>query len=192
MADDGGCFDTFLASDQQARSHTIFKRLLILIIPLVLIAAACSSSSSDEGSSGSMTIQDGDIVELHYVLTLEDGTKVDSSRDRGTPFSFTVGSGQVITGFDIAVKGLSVGDVKTTEIQPSDGYGEWDETRVIELPIAPSQSDVAVGDQVFLSTGQPVTVIAIEGDTATVDANHELAGKVLTFEIEILGVTRPE
>lgn len=139
-----------------------------------------------------MTIQDGDTVELHYVLTLEDGTKVDSSRDRGVPFSFTVASGQVIPGFDIAVKGLAVGDVKTTEIQPADGYGEWDESRVIDLPIAPSQADVAVGDQVFLSTGQPVTIIAIEGATATVDANHELAGKVLTFEIEILGITRPE
>lgn len=138
-----------------------------------------------------MTIQDGDMVELHYVLTLEDGTKVDSSRDRGTPFSFTVGSGRVIPGFDIAVRGLSVGDVRTTVIQPEDGYGARDETRILELPIAPGQEDVAVGDQVFLSTGQPVKVIAVEGDTVTVDANHELAGKVLTFEIEILGITRP-
>ncbi len=138
-----------------------------------------------------MTIQDGDMVELHYVLTLEDGTKVDSSRDRGAPFSFTVGAGRVIPGFDIAVRGLSVGDVRTTVIQPADGYGERDETRILELPIAPDQMDVAVGDKVFLSNGQPVKVIAVEGDTVTVDANHELAGKVLTFEIEILGITRP-
>lgn len=137
-----------------------------------------------------MSAQAGDIVELHYVLTLADGTKVDSSRDRGTPFSFTVGGGRVIAGFDIAVTGSSVGQVKTVDIQPADGYGAWDPLLVVELPIAPSQSDVAVGDVVFINNTQRAEVLEILGDMVKVDANHELAGEVLTFEIEILAITR--
>ncbi|MEZ5174811.1 MAG: peptidylprolyl isomerase [Acidimicrobiia bacterium] len=133
----------------------------------------------------------GDTVEVHYVLTLTDGSSVDSSRERSVPFSFTVGSGDVIRGFDAAVMGLSVGDVRTVEIQPADAYGEWDEDRVLELPIAAGQEDVAVGDVVYLNTGQPVTVVEVSDETVKVDANHELAGKTLVFEIEVLGITRP-
>lgn len=137
-----------------------------------------------------MTAQAGDTVELHYVLTLADGSTVDSSRDRGSPFSFTVGGGRVIAGFDIAVTGSAVGEVKTVDIQPSDGYGEWDATLVVDLPVAPSQSDVAVGDVVFINNTQQATVLEVNGETVKVDANHELAGEVLTFEIEILSITR--
>jgi len=172
------------------RSIVIFKRSIIFFIPVLLIAAGCSGSSSTEEVGESMSAQAGDLVELHYVLTLADGSKVDSSRDRGVPFSFTVGGGRVIAGFDIAVTGSSVGEVKTVDIQPADGYGEWNPELVAELPIAPSQADVAVGDVVFINNGQPAEVLEIIGDTVKVDANHELAGEVSTFEIEILSITR--
>ncbi|MCB1246657.1 MAG: peptidylprolyl isomerase [Acidimicrobiia bacterium] len=132
---------------------------------------------------------DGDVVEVHYVLTLDDGTVVQSSRD-SMPLSFTVGSGQVITGFDDAVRGRSVGEVVDVTIAPEEAYGERDETLTTEVPVAPSQGDVAVGDTVYLSNGQPVVVLEVADDVATVDLNHPLAGETLHFEIEVLAITR--
>ncbi|MCL1599460.1 MAG: FKBP-type peptidyl-prolyl cis-trans isomerase [Actinomycetia bacterium] len=131
------------------------------------------------------------MVEVHYVGTLDDGSQFDSSRDRGTPFSFTVGTGQVISGFDDAVRGAKVGDVNTVRMEAADAYGEWSETNIIEVPFNAEQGDVAVGDEVFLTSGQPATVLDVTDETVTLDANHPLAGEALTFEIEVLAVTRP-
>lgn len=143
-----------------------------------------------ENQSGGLVVQDGDTVEVHYVGTLDDGTQFDSSRDRGTPFSFTVGTGQVIPGFDDAVRGAKVGDVITVRIEAADAYGEWTKDRIIDVPFNPDQGDVAVGDQVFLTNGQPATVLEVSATTVKLDANHPLAGKALTFEIEILSITK--
>jgi FKBP-type peptidyl-prolyl cis-trans isomerase 2 len=125
-------------------------------------------------------------------LTLDDGTLVDSSRDRGEALPFVVGTGQVISGFDDAVRGAKVGDIIDATLQPEDAYGQYDPALVIDLPIAEGQEDVAVGDTVYLSNGQPVVVVAIADGVATVDTNHELAGKVLHFEVEIVSITRGE
>lgn len=150
--------------------------------------AACSSG--DEGGAPTLEVEDGDTVDVHYVLTDPSGAVIDSSRETGTPFTFTVGSGQVIAGFDDAVRGLSVGDVRTVELPPSEAYGEPRDDLIFDVTIAPSQSDVAVGDVVYVNNSQRAVVLAIEGSTATVDANHELAGVTLTFEIEVLAITR--
>lgn len=185
-------------------------RILTLVALVGVLAAACSSSDGEittttvaaEGASSSSTsttesssdpsfvVTDGDIVEVHYVGTLDDGSQFDSSRDRGTPLSFTVGSGDVIVGFDRAVRGGSVGDVTTVRIEPEDAYGEWSAENVIDVPFNPEQGDIAVGDEVFLTNGQPAIILEITDETVTLDANHRLAGEALTFEIEILAVTR--
>jgi FKBP-type peptidyl-prolyl cis-trans isomerase 2 len=149
---------------------------------------ACASGSEEADDGSKFVIKDGDTVEVHYVLTIDDGTTVDSSRERDIPLTFTVGSGGVIAGFDNAVKGKQVGDAFTVRIDPVDGYGERDESNVVEVPIAPSQSDVKVGDEVFLP--QRGIVLEINDGVAIIDINHELAGQVLTFEIEVLSVTR--
>ena len=65
----------------------------------------------------------GDTVSVHYVGTLQDGTKFDSSRDRGKPFSFALGRGQVISGWDNGVAGMQVGGVRKLTIPPEEGYG---------------------------------------------------------------------
>jgi len=161
---------------------------VLVLAAIAMFVASCSGGSDSDGSS--MSVQDGDIVDVHYVLTSTDGDVIDSSRERGTAFTFTVASGQVIPGFDLAVTGMSVGEVNTVELAPEDGYGQRDESLIVEVPIAPSQSDVAVGDVVFINNTQRAVVLAINGDVATVDANHELAGQVLTFEIELLAITR--
>jgi len=189
------------------------RSLILLALALGLLAAACGSS---EGSSTTtavsdttpvetatstpattqpapeegFTVQDGDLLDVHYVGTLDDGSQFDSSRDRGVPFSFTVGTGQVIGGFDDAVRGGKIGDVNTVRIEPNDAYGEWSEDNVIEVPLNPEQDDVEVGDTVYLTNGQEVVVLEVTADTVKLDANHSLAGQALTFEIEILSITR--
>lgn len=153
---------------------------------------APSTTEAQEGA-GEFMVQDGDLVQVHYVGTLDDGSEFDSSRQPGrTPFEFTVASGQVIKGFDDAVRGLRVGETRVYTIPPEDAYGEWSEENIIEAPYGPQQDDVEVGDEVFLtSNGQRVIVLEVHDDYVVLDANHELAGEALTFEIEILAITRP-
>ncbi len=154
--------------------------------PTTAPAATASSESSD------LVAQDGDTVEVHYVGTLDDGSQFDSSRDRGTPFTFTVGTGQVISGFDEAVRGAQVGDTNTVRMEAADAYGEWSEDNVVDVPYDPAtQGEVVVGDQVTLNNGQPAEILEVTADTVKLDANHPLAGEALTFEIEVLGITRP-
>lgn len=188
------------------------RPIFLLVIALGLLAAACGSSegslstttttepTADETTTTTtsaqtapeegFTVQDGDLVEVHYIGTLDDGSKFDSSRDRDVPFSFTVGTGQVIGGFDDAVRGGKVGDVNTVRIEPANAYGEWSEDNVIEVPLNPEQDDVEAGDTVYLTNGQEVLVLEVTDETVKLDANHQLAGQALTFEIEILGITR--
>jgi FKBP-type peptidyl-prolyl cis-trans isomerase 2 len=171
--------------------------LAFAVVGLALVAAGCSS---DDGAGdaeaatsttvGGFMVQDGDLLEVHYDGTLDDGSTFDSSRKRDTPFIFTVGTEQVIDGFDEAVRGLKVGESRTVRIEPADAYGEWSDENVVEVPFGPDQDDVAVGDQVFLNTGQPAVVLEVKDGTVILDINHTLAGEALTFEIEVLAITR--
>ncbi len=174
------------------------RYILILALALGILAAACSGDSGatsetvPTNQAEGFAVQDGDLVEVHYVGTLDGGSEFDSSRsaDRG-PLSFTVGTGQVIVGFDDAVRGGKVGDVRTVHIEPADAYGEWSEDNVVEFPLDPEQGDIKAGDEVMLTSGQPAVVLEVTDQIVRLDANHSLAGKALTFEIEILAVTRP-
>ena len=176
----------------------MLKRHLLVIVAIVAVGlASCASgddSAADDAATttdGGFTVQDGDLVEVHYSGTLDDGSTFDSSRERGAPLSFTVGTGEVIPGFDKAVRGLVVGESTTARMLPADAYGEWSEDFVVEVPYGPSQGDVAVGDEVFLNTGQPAVVLEVKEGTVVLDTNHALAGEALTFEIEVLAITRP-
>jgi FKBP-type peptidyl-prolyl cis-trans isomerase 2 len=162
---------------------------MLTFASLVLFITACASGSDDASDeTTALVIEVGDVVEVHYVLTIDDGSTVDSSRESGVPLTFTVGDGRVLPGFDRAVRGKRVGDVNVVRIEPADGYGVWDPAKIVEVEIAPSQSDVKVGDEVFLP--QRGVVTEIDGGVAKVDVNHELVDEALTFEIEILAVTR--
>ena len=137
---------------------------------------------------------DGKQVKVHYVGTLDDGTKFDSSRDRGEPLAFTCMAGQMIKGFDAAVREMEVGQVVNVRLEPAEAYGERDERLVQSVPVTqmPGAEDLSAGDRVMLSGpgGRPfpATVAAVENGTITFDMNHEMAGKALNFEIELLEV----
>lgn len=132
---------------------------------------------------------DGDLVSVHYTGTLDSGEQFDSSEGR-EPLQFVVGSGQVIGGFDTAVRDLMVGESVTVRLLPEEAYGEVDPNLFLEFPIEEVPEEFrAVGTPVLLGGTTPATVIEVTEDTVTVDANHELAGEALTFEIELVAIT---
>ena len=127
-------------------------------------------------------------------VTLDDGTQFDSSYDRGEPLEFTCGAGQMIKGFDAAVVDMQVGEKKTVHIPAADAYGEHNPEMVLTFPAeqVPNIEQIEKGMKLFLSTpsGMPVPAVVIDvtPEVVTLDANHELAGKDLNFDIELVEV----
>lgn len=136
----------------------------------------------------------GKTCRTHYRGTFNDGTVFDSSYDRGEPLEFICGAGQMIRGFDAAVADLEVGQTVDVHLMPEEAYGMPDPNAIFTLEIAqlPGAEDLEVGQQVYLSNqyGQPfpVKVTAKDEKTITFDANHEMAGKELNFQIELVEV----
>ena len=138
-------------------------------------------------------VQNGDKVKVHYNGKLRSGETFDSSNGR-EPLEFTVGSGQVIKGFDEGVKGMKVGDKKTVEIDVNDAYGEKQQEMLIEFPKDqfPKDMNPEVGAQLMMSNGAgqsfPVVVSEVKEDSVVLDANHPLAGQDLIFDIELVEI----
>ncbi len=169
------------------------KRIAWLLVVGVL-AAACNPAPeiTTEERQVSTTIpsgmaEDGDFVSVHYTGTLDDGSQFDSSEGR-EPLQFIVGSGQVIPGFDEAVRGLAIGESRTVRIEPADAYGEIDPALIQEVPLDRLPEGVAVGDQLATQAGQPVVITELSDTAAMIDFNHPLAGEALTFEVELVSI----
>lgn len=131
----------------------------------------------------------GKNCKVHYTGTFNDGTKFDSSYDRGETLDFVCGMGMMIPGFDRAVAEMEVGQEIDIHLMPEEAYGPADQSAIFEISIKdlPGSEDLNVGEKVYLasSMGQPfpVTVTAKDDENITLDANHEMAGKELNFHI---------
>ena len=140
-------------------------------------------------------VKEGDLVKVHYTGKLVNGEQFDSSVERGEPLEFTVGAGQMIKGFDDAMPGMAIGEKKTINIAPEDGYGHRSEDAIIEFPKENVPGDMVLepGMPLTLSNqaGQPVQVIVVEvkDDVIILDANHFLAGQELVFDIELVEIS---
>tara|TARA_R110001583_G_scaffold195326_1_gene371710 strand:- start:663 stop:1097 length:435 start_codon:yes stop_codon:yes gene_type:complete len=140
------------------------------------------------------TVEEGTTVKVHYKGTLEDGTEFDNSRERGDTLEFQVGSGQLIKGFDTAVTGMGLGEVRTVTIPPSDAYGEVQTDAFRDYPRGMFSADVEleVGGVIQGSgpQGEPLMakVTGLTDALVTLDHNHPLAGQDLTFEIELIEI----
>lgn len=124
---------------------------------------------------------------MHYTGTLDDGSQFDSSSGR-EPLEFVVGSGQVIVGFDQAVRGLAEGESRSVRMQATDAYGDRDDSLVVSVPVDQAPAGLSVGDQVAAG-GRPARVVAVDADTVMIDANHQLAGEALTFAVELVRIS---
>ena len=132
----------------------------------------------------------GDTVKVHYTGTLDNGTVFDSSADR-EPLKFTIGQGRLITGFENAVVDMNPGETKTVKIPSESAYGPHREDMLLRVNRSefPEGLEPKIDQklQVRNANGDNavVTVVAIDGDDVTLDANHPLAGENLTFEIQL-------
>ena len=151
----------------------------------VLALAACG-----------LKIGDKMVVKIDYTGTLADGSEFDTSKGRD-PLEFMVGNGQMIPKFEENLMGLRKGDKKTFTIVAADAYGERDETLLIEYPLKAFPPELKLEVGMKLGTTTPtgeqmvVTVAELRKDVAVIDYNNPLAGKDLTFAIEVADVRKP-
>lgn len=138
--------------------------------------------------------QNGQKVQVHYKGKLDDGTVFDQSQP-DQPLEFQLGAGQVIPGFEKAVEGMNTGDEKTVKIESTEAYGDHRDDLVMNVSRdrIPPDLNVEVGQRLQMerNDGQkiPVTVTEMDDASVTLDANHPLAGKNLTFDIKLVNVS---
>jgi len=146
------------------------------------------------GCSGEKAITEGDTVKVRYVGKLEDGMVFDSSKT-GEPLEFTVGSGQLIPGFDQGVMGLKVGDTKTIMIPSDSAYGPVNPEAIFAVPRSdfPEEMELVEGQQIqkTMDNGRPIQakILEIREDSVVIDMNHPLAGQTLIFDIEVVEIS---
>ncbi len=138
-------------------------------------------------------VKNGDTVKVHYTGTLNNGEVFDTSTGR-EPLEFKLGEGRLIPGFEKAVIGLNVGESVKVEIPSDEAYGEERDDLIINVPKnqLPEGVNPEIGMQLQVNQpdGQPIPVIITDMNDSdlTLNANHPLAGKDLTFEIELVEI----
>ena len=139
-----------------------------------------------------MKIEKDKVVSINYVLTDSDKKEIDSSNETG-PLKYVHGNGYLIKGLEEQLEGKQVGEKFTAFVKAVDAYGEYDKALVVEVPRDQFDSSVEIEVGMQFQASSPVgptivTVKKIENDKITIDANHELAGKDLTFDVEVVEV----
>lgn len=141
-----------------------------------------------------MQAAEGNTVKVHYTGKLNDGTIFDSSKEVD-PIQFTIGSGEIIPGFEDAVIGMSKGENKTVTIPSKDAYGPKREDLIAQVQRSelPPDINLSIGQRLQIGDQQSGTMVVMVVDAneenVTLDANHPLAGQDLTFDIEIVEIT---
>jgi FKBP-type peptidyl-prolyl cis-trans isomerase SlyD len=165
---------------------------LVLALVSLCLAAAGALGEESEKKEEKTVVEAGSTVRIEYTLTLEDGTKVDSNVG-GEALRFEQGSGQIIPGLDKGLIGMKVGEAKQVKVTPDEGYGQVNPAAFTEVPVSELPEDGRVPGMMLVAQDaqgrtQRLRVQKIEGDTATLDFNHPLAGKTLIFDVKILEV----
>lgn len=156
----------------------------------------------------SRTVKKGDYILIDYTGKLEDGTIFDTtSKEKALeagiyseekeyrPFFFRVDARQLIKGIDEGVLGMREGGEKTLKAAPEDAYGEYKDYLVQKIPLSRLELDEppGAGEKIITPGGREVKVLDSTETHATLDFNHELAGKTLILEIKLVSiVNRPE
>jgi FKBP-type peptidyl-prolyl cis-trans isomerase 2 len=138
-----------------------------------------------------MQVQNGNKVKIHYTGKLADGQVFDTSlQDGRDPLEFTVGQGMMIPGFETGVMGMEVGEKRTITMASDDAYGPTRDDLMFEVPITNVPPEVKVGDTLRAEVENGMmslfTVTEVKIETVVLDGNHPLAGKDLTFDVELL------
>ncbi len=144
-----------------------------------------------------MGVKIGDTVRVHYTGKLENGEVFGTSRE-GPAFQFTIGKGDVVSGFEKGVIGMEPGDRNTFKVAPEEAYGPRREGLIVDVKKSnlPENLTPSIGER--FEVKQPngnlisVRIADIKEDEATLDANHPLAGETLEFDVELVEIARGE
>ncbi|MFH0978863.1 MAG: peptidylprolyl isomerase [Candidatus Woesearchaeota archaeon] len=142
-------------------------------------------------------VRKGDTIKVDYTGTFDDGSVFDSSAQHGQPLEFEVGAGMMIKGFDQAVLGMKLQEEKTVHIPTIEAYGDHDAKLIKQVPRErlPSEQEIKPGMMLAISTntGQkfPALITDVDDKIITIDLNHPLAGKHLTFKIKVVEISSP-
>ncbi len=175
------------------------KNILFIILICSLLISGCTESDN------ATKVEEEDFVSVNYTGTLDDGTVFDTSMEEVArregiynsgrnyePLSFVVGEGQAMKGFDDAVMGMEVGDVKTVVIPPENVYGAYCPALLISVPVEElhAANITPVIGQKVTTQNQVGVVVNITDKNVTIDCNSQLAGKTLTFTIEMVSIEK--
>jgi FKBP-type peptidyl-prolyl cis-trans isomerase 2 len=165
------------------------KKLFSIILLFILTLTITSCMKQEQ------IVKAWDRVLVHYNWTFPDGEKFDSSYDRGSPIEFTVLNDEMISWFDNAVVWMKVWDKKSITLTPTEAYGERDESNIIVLEKSELKDFEDAG--IVLEAGAILptmmwnfSVISVDDSTVTIDGNHQMAGKTLNFDIELVEIVK--
>ena len=190
---------------KSSRGAVLF--LSILILGSIVFGSGCTGTGNgnNSGAVEGRAVKVGDTVQVNYTGKFENGTVFDTSREEVakqagiydssrtyTPLSFVVGSGNMIKGFDNGVIGMKVGEEKTIRCPPEEAYGLYNKSLVQAVPIKALNMTVVpkVGQVFGDSYGNQFRVVAVNETYVTLDANPELAGKTLVFDIKLISINK--
>ena len=138
-------------------------------------------------------IEDGSKVQLHFSVAIENGVEIDNTRSRDEPVSLVIGDGNLLPGFEKALFGLRAGYRRTVSLPPGDAFGEWNPENVQRFDTVKFEQRPEVGHMIEFEDKAKASlfgvVMSVEDDITEIDFNHPLAGKNITFAVEIFKVT---
>ncbi len=166
-------------------------RMAVLVTAAVLLAP-WSGARAETAKSAPTQVASGKKVSIEYTLVLDDGTRADSNVG-GEPLVYEQGASQILPALETALLGLAVDDSKKVTISPKDGYGDVDPAAVREVPLEEIPEAARKVDAVLMGVSangnqMPVRVQKVGEKTATLDLNHPLAGRTLTFDVKVLKI----
>ena len=160
-----------------------YVAIIVAVVAVLAIVAYAAASSSSPA-----VVKSGDIVSVYYTGSFTNGTVFNSNVGKA-PFNFTVGSNEVIPGFQNAIIGMRVGENKTVTLPPSEAYGPVNNSLIISVPLSEfGNKTVQTGMVVTTQTGAQGIVTNVTTSNAIVDFNPLLAGKTLVFQIEVVKI----
>ena len=168
--------------------------IIIVALALLLFIYGMVIGFPEKFSSKS-TVAAGNIVKAEYTGTFENGTVFDSSEMHGQPLEFTVGSGQMIKGFDNAVIGMKIGEEKTITLTPENAYGSYNPDLIATIPREelPDERPIKPGMMILVGSQDgrqiPALITEVNKNNFTIDLNHPLAGKKLVFKIKVVSIS---
>ncbi|MFC3902889.1 FKBP-type peptidyl-prolyl cis-trans isomerase [Acinetobacter marinus] len=138
-------------------------------------------------------IEEGSKVQLHFSVAIENGVEIDNTRSRDEPVSLVIGDGNLLPGFEKALFGLRAGDRRTVSLPPEDAFGEWNPENVQRFDTVKFEQRPEVGHMIEFEDKAKASlfgvVMSVGDDITEIDFNHPLAGKNITFAVEIFKVT---